>query len=73
MAGTKQPQFSDKGEWRDGAGVDGPLMRAAFPHAAIEQSDYWQDLIKLNTTVVFERVMLVNRKAAHHQYVPTAL
>lgn len=44
-------------------------MRAAFPRASIEESDYWQDLIKLNTTVVFERVMLVNRHAAHQQYV----
>ncbi|KAF9458149.1 hypothetical protein BDZ94DRAFT_1174146 [Collybia nuda] len=61
--------FSHNGEWRDRAGVNGPLMRAAFPHTSIEQSEYWEDLIKLNITVVFERVVLVNRHAAHtHNY-----
>ncbi|EDR06835.1 uncharacterized protein LACBIDRAFT_299738 [Laccaria bicolor S238N-H82] len=52
-------------EWRDRAGVDGPFMRAVFPAAAIEKGDYWKDLIKLNTTVVFERSMLINRETAH--------
>jgi len=44
-------------------------MRAVFPAAAIEKADYWQDLIKLNTTVVFERSMIVNRETAHRQWV----
>ncbi|TFK41786.1 hypothetical protein BDQ12DRAFT_663800 [Crucibulum laeve] len=55
----------DRGTWRDRAGVDGPLMRAAFPRASIEVSDYWADLRKLNTTVVFDRALIVSRDAAH--------
>jgi hypothetical protein len=43
-------------------------MRAAFPGMAIEQAAYWDDLKKVGTTVVFERVMLVNRSAAHKQW-----
>lgn len=39
-------------------------MRVGFPSTAIEQSDYWRDLIKLNTTVVFDRVILMSREAA---------
>ncbi|KAF8150528.1 hypothetical protein K438DRAFT_1865559, partial [Mycena galopus ATCC 62051] len=53
--------FMDRG---DLAGTHGQLMRAAFPDATIERSDYWDDLKKTDTTVVFERVMLVNRHAA---------
>ncbi|KDR72741.1 hypothetical protein GALMADRAFT_73703 [Galerina marginata CBS 339.88] len=57
------------GEWRDKAEMTGPLMRIAFPHASVEQSDYWQDLVKLNSTVVFDRVILVSREAAYrHPY-----
>lgn len=48
-------------------------MRAAFPDAPIESSDYWQDLEKLERTVVFERAVIVNRAAAHRQYVPVYL
>ncbi|KAF9477284.1 hypothetical protein BDN70DRAFT_862117 [Pholiota conissans] len=51
--------------WRDRAGVDGPLMRAAWPDAAIERSDFWTDLIKLNQTFVFERAMVISRASAH--------
>ncbi|CAA7268596.1 unnamed protein product [Cyclocybe aegerita] len=51
--------------WRDYAGVDGPLMRAAFPSASIEHMGYWSDLIQLNRTFVFERAMIVSRQAAH--------
>ncbi|KAJ6476926.1 hypothetical protein C8R45DRAFT_1008269 [Mycena sanguinolenta] len=57
--------FISNDKWRDKAGMDGPLMRAAFPDAAIEQAGYWDDLRKLGKTVVFSRVMLVNRSAAH--------
>ncbi|KAG6810988.1 hypothetical protein H0H92_009527 [Tricholoma furcatifolium] len=57
--------FSIKGKFRDDPGVDGPLMRAAWPSTPIEESDYWEDLIALDATVVFERVMLINRAAAH--------
>ncbi|KAG5652638.1 hypothetical protein H0H81_004250 [Sphagnurus paluster] len=57
--------FSVNGAFRDHAGVDAPLMRAAFPHAPIEESDYWNDYINLNTTVLFDQVMLVNRPATH--------
>ncbi|KAG2003080.1 hypothetical protein CC2G_003713 [Coprinopsis cinerea AmutBmut pab1-1] len=52
-------------EWRDRAGIIGPTMRPAFPQASIEKADYWNDLIKLGTTVVFERSMIINRDAAH--------
>ncbi|EAU82121.2 hypothetical protein CC1G_09580 [Coprinopsis cinerea okayama7 len=52
-------------EWRDRAGIIGPTMRAAFPQASIEKADYWNDLIKLDTTVVFERSMIINRDKAH--------
>lgn len=60
-------QVIDKDEWKDRAGIDAPLMRAAFPNASIETSNYWQNLIRLNTTIVFERAMLVSRSAAHRQ------
>ncbi|KAG6856928.1 hypothetical protein H0H87_012179 [Tephrocybe sp. NHM501043] len=51
--------------FRDAAGINGPLMRAAWPNAQIEESDYWSDMIALNATLVFERVMLISRPAAH--------
>jgi len=57
--------FITNEEWRDKAGMDGPLMRVAFPDAAIEQAPYWNDLAKLGTTVIFERVLLVSRATAH--------
>ncbi|KAF4616544.1 hypothetical protein D9613_008387 [Agrocybe pediades] len=52
-------------DWRDPAGVNGPLMRAAFPEASIERMDLWEDIIDLNSTFVFERAMIVSRPAAH--------
>lgn len=55
--------------WRDRAGVNGPLMRAAFPTASIERADHWQDLITLNQTFVFERAMIVSRTGAHQRQV----
>ncbi|KAK7019144.1 hypothetical protein R3P38DRAFT_2981304 [Favolaschia claudopus] len=57
--------FISNEEWRDRSGMDGPLMRAAFPDAAIQQATYWEDLKKLGTTVAFERIILVDRSAAH--------
>lgn len=57
--------FVSKGTWRDGPGIDAPLMRAAFPQTSIEQSDMWQDLARLNVTVVFSRAVVINRNAAH--------
>ncbi|KAH6908790.1 hypothetical protein BKA70DRAFT_252565 [Coprinopsis sp. MPI-PUGE-AT-0042] len=59
------PQFVNANEWRDKADVNGPLMRATFPQASIERADYWSDLKKLNTTFVFERVIVTNRYVAH--------
>ncbi|GLB38985.1 putative protein of unknown function (DUF563) [Lyophyllum shimeji] len=38
---------------------------ATVLYASIEESDYWNDHIKLNATVVFDRVLLINRPAAH--------
>jgi protein O-GlcNAc transferase len=55
------------GKWRDKAGIDGPLMRAAFPQAAIEERDQWLDLTRLNSTIVFDRALIINRKAAETQ------
>ncbi|KAF8632790.1 hypothetical protein AX15_001689, partial [Amanita polypyramis BW_CC] len=57
--------FSMNSAWRDHAGVNGPLMRAAFPSATLEESDYWSDLKGLGSTVVFDRLMIVSRAAAH--------
>ncbi|KAK2465103.1 hypothetical protein APHAL10511_002911 [Amanita phalloides] len=57
--------FSKNGEWRDNPGLDGPLIRAAFPSASLEESGYWADLRALGTTVVFDRLVLVNRHSAH--------
>ncbi|CAA7268594.1 unnamed protein product [Cyclocybe aegerita] len=51
--------------WRDKAGVNGPLMHAAFPSSSIERSDYWKDLSDIDQAYVFERAMLVSRVAAH--------
>ncbi|KAG6877037.1 hypothetical protein C0993_010865 [Termitomyces sp. T159_Od127] len=47
-------------------------MRAAWPSAPIEEAEWWEDLIALDATVVFDRVMLINRPAAHRQYVDVA-
>ncbi|PPQ78266.1 hypothetical protein CVT25_011725 [Psilocybe cyanescens] len=54
-----------RGEWRDDAKMTGPLMRTAFSHIPVEQSDYWQDLVEMETSVVFERVVLVSREATY--------
>ncbi|KAF7324108.1 hypothetical protein MKEN_00633200 [Mycena kentingensis (nom. inval.)] len=59
------PFISSDAAWRDRAGVDAPIMRAAFPGVSIETGSYWRDLERLESTVVFERVILVNRAAAH--------
>ena len=40
-------------------------MRAAFPSAAIERIDFWEDLIDVDRTFVFEKAMVVSRVAAH--------
>ncbi|TFK41768.1 hypothetical protein BDQ12DRAFT_678458 [Crucibulum laeve] len=52
-------------EWRDPAGLNGPLMRAGFPTTTIENGAYWKDLMALKTTIVFERAMIIDRDAAH--------
>ncbi|KAF8970076.1 hypothetical protein BDZ97DRAFT_1652817 [Flammula alnicola] len=52
-------------QWRDPAGVNGPLKRAGWPDTPIERNDLWKDLIALNQTFVFERAMIVSRPAAH--------
>ncbi|GLB38988.1 putative protein of unknown function (DUF563) [Lyophyllum shimeji] len=52
-------------EWRDIPGINARLMRAAFPSTSIEKFDYWDDLILLDKTVVFERAMIISREAAH--------
>ncbi|KAJ7051349.1 hypothetical protein C8F01DRAFT_999416 [Mycena amicta] len=59
------PLISTDVAWRDKAGIDGPIMRGAFPGASIETEAYWKDLKTLGTSVVFDRVVLVNRAAAH--------
>ncbi|KAJ6568687.1 hypothetical protein B0H19DRAFT_1373227 [Mycena capillaripes] len=48
----------------DLGGTHGALMQLAFPDATIERSDYWDNLKEIDTSVVFDRVMLVNRDAA---------
>ncbi|KAJ6537768.1 hypothetical protein B0H19DRAFT_1316521, partial [Mycena capillaripes] len=57
--------FTDNDEQPDLAGKHSALMRAMFPNTAIESAGYWDDLKQLGTTVVFDRVMLVNRNAAY--------
>ncbi|KIK70046.1 hypothetical protein GYMLUDRAFT_150961 [Collybiopsis luxurians FD-317 M1] len=57
--------FVTDNTWRDRAGVNGPLMRAANPAVSIETSSLWKDLIDLDETVVFTRAALINRPAAH--------
>ncbi|KAJ7053354.1 hypothetical protein C8F01DRAFT_996845 [Mycena amicta] len=59
------PLVSTDAAWRDKAGIDGPILRGTFPGASIETESYWKDLKTLGTCVVFERVVLVNRAAAH--------
>ncbi|KJA21540.1 hypothetical protein HYPSUDRAFT_1088140 [Hypholoma sublateritium FD-334 SS-4] len=51
--------------WRDSAGVNGPILRAGWPSTSIEGRDFWEDLIYLNQTYVFERAMIVSRPAAY--------
>ncbi|KAF8908524.1 hypothetical protein CPB84DRAFT_1724951 [Gymnopilus junonius] len=55
-------------EWRDKTKMAGPFMRVALPSTTIEQSDYWQDLINLDTTIIFDRVILVSREAASKNF-----
>ncbi|KAL0576132.1 hypothetical protein V5O48_005850 [Marasmius crinis-equi] len=57
--------FVEESGWRDHASVNGPLMRVAFPGVPVESGHHWQDLMELDTTHVFSRVMVVNREAAH--------
>ncbi|KAF9256393.1 hypothetical protein L218DRAFT_881821, partial [Marasmius fiardii PR-910] len=57
--------FVDESGWRDPASLNAPLMRAAFPTTAVENAHYWQDLIEMENTFVFSRVMVVSRTAAH--------
>ncbi|KAF8996225.1 hypothetical protein BDQ17DRAFT_1392068 [Cyathus striatus] len=59
------PVMTETSKWRDKSGVNGPLMRGAFPQASIEESTQWQDLIKVNSTFVFDRSMIVHRGTAH--------
>jgi len=58
------PNVEDK-SWRDPTGIDGPLMRAAFPGVSVETAEYWKDLKILQRPFVFERAMVVDRRAAH--------
>jgi hypothetical protein len=44
-------------------------MRASFPSATIERADYWNDLASLDTTIVFDRAMIVSRETTARQYV----
>ncbi|KIK62619.1 hypothetical protein GYMLUDRAFT_164784 [Collybiopsis luxurians FD-317 M1] len=57
--------FVAPGTWRDRAGVNGPLMRAANPAISIESSGLWNDMIALDETIVFTRVGLISRETAH--------
>ncbi|KAF5392389.1 hypothetical protein D9757_001565 [Collybiopsis confluens] len=57
--------FVVEDQWRDRAGINGPLLRAANPQVSIETSGFWNDLIALDETVVFSRIALINRAAAH--------
>ncbi|KAE9403549.1 hypothetical protein BT96DRAFT_990210 [Gymnopus androsaceus JB14] len=57
--------FIDQGRWRDDAGVNGPLLRAIHPSLSVETLDQWKDFIKLDRTVVFNRVAIINRQAGH--------
>ncbi|KAG6879082.1 hypothetical protein C0992_005290 [Termitomyces sp. T32_za158] len=56
-------------EWRDPPGLNAGLMRATFPSTSIENADQWDDLAVLDKTFVFERAMVVCRRAAQTQYV----
>ncbi|TFK41769.1 hypothetical protein BDQ12DRAFT_395632 [Crucibulum laeve] len=53
--------FYQGNKWRDRADIDGPLMKSAFPSATIESRDYWNDLLKLDITIVFQRAMIISR------------
>lgn len=66
LANTAAMQLMNNKDQRDLAGRHGPLMRAMFPRAAMEPAGYWDDLRQLGT-VVFDRVILVNRAAAQKQ------
>ncbi|KAF9071833.1 hypothetical protein BDP27DRAFT_1321455 [Rhodocollybia butyracea] len=55
----------EEGQWRDRADINGPLLRAMNPSVSIETSGQWNDFIKLNRTIAFKRVGIVNRAAAH--------
>ncbi|KAF8904591.1 hypothetical protein CPB85DRAFT_1255290 [Mucidula mucida] len=57
--------FASSSGWRDKPNVDGILMRAAFPDASIECSEFWEDLRAVDRTIKFERLAIINRAAAH--------
>jgi len=42
-------------------------MRVAFPGVSIETAEFWKDLESLQRPFVFERAMIVDRRAAHRQ------
>ncbi|KAJ7591330.1 hypothetical protein C8J56DRAFT_935237 [Mycena floridula] len=58
--------FMDDTQWKDNAGLNAPLLRAAFPNIKIEADKFWNESTKSNVTILFDRVMLVSREAAHH-------
>ncbi|KAF9028019.1 hypothetical protein BDZ89DRAFT_1015275 [Hymenopellis radicata] len=57
--------FASSSGWRDGPNVDAILMRAAFPDASIECSELWDDLRAIDRTIKFDRLVIINRAAAH--------
>uniref|UniRef100_A0A0W0G0A7 Glycosyltransferase family 61 protein n=1 Tax=Moniliophthora roreri TaxID=221103 RepID=A0A0W0G0A7_MONRR len=62
----KRMMFShiDAGHWRDYASMNQFVTRTAFPSLIMEFRDDWLDRIQMNTTFVFDRVILADRSAA---------
>ncbi|CAK5272741.1 unnamed protein product, partial [Mycena citricolor] len=58
--------FMIYGEWRDSADIDGPFTRTVFPNTGLEFAEYWHELARLGTTVVFDRMGLLSRISAHN-------
>ncbi|KAJ7598939.1 hypothetical protein C8J56DRAFT_1092988 [Mycena floridula] len=58
--------FMNDSQWKDHAGLNEPILHAAFPNIEIEDDKFWNDSIKSNVPILFDRVMLVSREAAHH-------
>ncbi|KAJ9106290.1 hypothetical protein QFC21_001435 [Naganishia friedmannii] len=59
------PKCGKAGTWQDPDGINAWYLTHLNPYAAIEEQGAWQARAKAGETFVFERVIIVDRRAAH--------